>query len=76
MDLINSILLGIIQGITEFLPISSSGHLVLGQHFLGIENSGILLEVVLHLGTLLSILLYYRPDISDFLHGISKRDSV
>jgi undecaprenyl-diphosphatase len=48
---------------------------VLGQHFLGIENSGILLEVVLHLGTLFSILLYYRHDISDLLHGISKRDS-
>ena len=75
MDSINSILLGIIQGLTEFLPISSSGHLVLGQHFLGIENSGILLEVILHLGTLLSILLYYRRDISNLLHGISKRDS-
>ena len=68
-------LLGIIQGLTEFLPISSSGHLVLGQHFLGVENSGILLEVVLHLGTLLSILWYYHPDISDLLHGISKRNS-
>ena len=75
MDSINSILLGIIQGLTEFLPISSSGHLVLGQHFLGFENSGILLEVVFHLGTLLSILLYYRHDISDLLHGIYKRDS-
>jgi undecaprenyl-diphosphatase len=75
MDSINSIFLGIIQGLTEFLPISSSGHLVLGQHFLGIENSGILLEVVLHLGTLLSILLYYRRAISNLLHGISKRDS-
>jgi len=75
MDSINSILLGIIQGLTEFLPISSSGHLVLGQHFLGIENSGILLEVVLHLGTLLSILLYYRRDISDLFLGIYKRDS-
>ena len=75
MDSINSFLLGITQGLTEFLPISSSGHLVLGQHFLGIEHSGILLEVVLHLGTLLSILLYYCRDISNLLHGISKRDS-
>ena len=74
MNSINSIILGIIQGLTEFLPISSSGHLVLGQHFLGIENSGILLEVVLHLGTLLSILLYYRRDIFDLLQGIFKRD--
>ena len=48
---------------------------MLGQHFLGIENSGILLEVVLHLGTLLSILLYYRRDISDLVQGIYKRDS-
>ena len=75
MDSINSILLGIIQGLTEFLPISSSGHLVLGQHLLGIENSGILLEVVLHLGTLLSILLYYRRDIFQLLQGISQRDT-
>lgn len=74
MDSIDAILLGIIQGLTEFLPISSSGHLVLGQHFLGIENSGILLEVVLHLGTLLSILFYYHRDISDLLHGICMRD--
>jgi len=75
MDPINAILLGIIQGLTEFLPISSSGHLVLGQHFLGIENSGVLLEVVLHLGTLISILLYYRCDIMDLLQGIFKGDS-
>ena len=75
MDSINSILLGIIQGFTEFLPISSSGHLVLAQYFLGIENPGILLEVVLHLGTLLSILLYYRYDIYDLLQGIYRKDA-
>ena len=48
--------------------------MVLGQYFLGIDSSGILLEVVLHLGTLLSILLYYRLDIMDLLQGIFKRD--
>ena len=48
--------------------------MVLGQYFLGIESSGILLEVVLHLGTLLSILLYYRLDVMDLLQGIFKRD--
>jgi undecaprenyl-diphosphatase len=74
MNTINSILLGIVQGLTEFLPISSSGHLVLGQYFLGFENPGILLEVVLHLGTLFSILLYYHRDIFDLLQGILKRD--
>ena len=74
MDLIDSILLGIVQGFTEFLPISSSGHLVLCQHFLGMENSGILLEVVLHLGTLLSIILFYRKDIFHLLQGIFRGD--
>jgi undecaprenyl-diphosphatase len=75
MDLINSILLGIIQGLTEFFPISSSGHLVLGQYFLGIESHGILLEVVLHFGTLLSILLYYRHDIFMLIQGILQKRS-
>ena len=74
MDPINLILLGLIQGLTEFLPISSSGHLVLGQHFLDIENSDILLEVVLHLGTLFSILVYYRRDIFELLQGIFRGD--
>ena len=56
-------LLGIIQGITEFLPISSSGHLVIGNHFLEISNDNILFEVFVHLGTLVAILYFYRVDI-------------
>jgi len=64
MDLWESFLLGLIQGITEFLPISSSGHLVLGQHFLGIQNDGgITFEIVVHFGSLVSIVLYYRKDV-------------
>lgn len=64
MDLWESFLLGLIQGITEFLPISSSGHLVLGQHFLGIQDDGgITFEIVVHFGTLVSIVLYYRKDV-------------
>lgn len=66
MDLIDSFLLGLIQGLTEFLPISSSGHLVLGEALLGggIDNN-ITFEVVVHFGTLCSILLYYRSKLAD-----------
>lgn len=57
------ILLGIVQGITEFLPISSSGHLVLLYNFFGIKNDTVFLSIILHLATLLSIIIYYRKDI-------------
>ncbi len=57
------VVLGLIQGLTEFLPVSSSGHLVLGQHLLGLSSPGIGLEVLLHLGTALAILVFFRRDI-------------
>lgn len=53
-------LLGLIQGLTEFLPVSSSGHLALASHFLGVQNPGLIFEIVLHFGTLLSVLVYFR----------------
>ena len=56
-------LLGIIQGLTEFLPVSSSGHLVLAQQFLGIHIPGISLEITLHLATLLAILVYFNRNL-------------
>lgn len=68
MDILQSFLLGIIQGLTEFLPISSSGHLVLGKEILGVEvETGITFEVVVHFGTLCSILVYYRKTIWDLI---------
>ncbi|MBP5286068.1 MAG: undecaprenyl-diphosphate phosphatase [Kiritimatiellae bacterium] len=51
--------LGILQGVAEFLPISSSGHLVLAQHILGVNAPGVRLDVMLHLGTLASIVVFY-----------------
>lgn len=64
MDIIQSFLLGLIQGLTEFLPISSSGHLALAEYFLGGKtDSGITFEVVVHFGTLCSIIIYYRNDL-------------
>jgi undecaprenyl-diphosphatase len=57
------LVLGIVQGITEFLPVSSSGHLVLSEHLLGMHPPGIALELTLHVGTLLAVVLYYRRDL-------------
>ena len=63
MNIFNSILLGVIQGLTEFLPISSSGHLVIGNYLLDIKNNNILFEVMVHLGTLLAIIYYYKLEL-------------
>ncbi len=71
MDIIEAVLLGILQGITEFLPISSSGHLVLAQEFFGLNTGrGITFEVVVHFGSLFSILIYFRKRIGELLRGL------
>jgi len=59
---ITSILLGILQGATEFLPVSSSGHLVLAEAFFQVEEAGLTFDIALHMGTLLAILVYFRHD--------------
>ncbi|MDD5730915.1 MAG: undecaprenyl-diphosphate phosphatase [Candidatus Omnitrophica bacterium] len=64
------ILLGIIQGFTEFFPVSSSGHLVLAQKLLGISGEEISLSVVLHLGTVLSMLVFFHKDIIKALRSL------
>lgn len=63
MGIYETIVLGIIQGITEFLPISSSGHLVIAQDLLKIKSPGNTLEVLFHFGTLLSIIFIFFKDI-------------
>lgn len=72
MDILQSFLLGLIQGLTEFLPISSSGHLALGRYLLGNDTEmGITFEVVVHFGTLCSIIIYYKTEILNlFLAGL------
>ncbi len=62
-----ALILGLIQGLTEFLPVSSSGHLVLGQYILGINEPGVTFEVFVHFGTVLSILTVYRKRIAQLL---------
>ena len=60
MSFFVAIFLGLVQGITEFLPISSSGHLVLFEHIFGVEMDYTLLNVILHFATLLAVCLFYR----------------
>jgi len=62
MNFFYAIFLGLLQGATEFLPISSSGHLALVEFFLGIEEAGLAFDVALHLGTLLGVVIYFRHD--------------
>ena len=59
MNFLDIILLGLIQGLTEFLPISSSGHLLIFEEILGMDKSGSLMEIILHGGTLISIIVYF-----------------
>ncbi len=67
MSWLEALLLGILQGLTEFLPISSSGHLVLAENFLKVNPPGITLEVCLHLGTLLAVIAIFRKEIGKIL---------
>ncbi len=62
MDYIDAMLLGLVQGATEFLPVSSSGHLALAQYFWGLQEAGLTFDVALHMGTLAAIFLYFRND--------------
>ena len=74
MNTLEAILLGIVQGFTEFLPISSDGHLVMTQYVLGIEVPGIVLEVVLHVATLLAVVIVYRARLWQLIEGFFRRD--
>ena len=64
MSLLQAILMGIIQGATEFLPVSSSGHLAIFKNIFGVEtDTGILFDILLHFGTLVAIFIVYWADI-------------
>jgi len=71
------LILALVQGLTEFLPVSSSGHLVLLQSLdtVHLDSSGIIVEVALHAGTLLSILVFYRSRITELLFGVLRGDA-
>jgi undecaprenyl-diphosphatase len=67
LDILNAIILGLVQGLSEFLPISSSGHLVLAAHILDFQEEGIAFEVFVHFGTLLSVFVAFRREIKKMI---------
>ena len=75
MEIIDAVVLGIIQGLTEFLPVSSSGHLEIGKAILGdhsVPKESLLFTVVLHFATALSTMVIFRKDIFDIVKGVLK----
>ena len=77
MELIQIIVLGIIQGLTEFLPVSSSGHLILTPLVLNFKDQGLALDAILHLGTLMAILIFFKKDLFNIFSGLfdKRRDT-
>ncbi len=69
MPIFHAILLAIVQGATEFIPVSSSAHLILIPYFLGWPDQGLAFDVATHLGTLLAALLYFRNDVVELVSG-------
>jgi len=80
LEFFEAIVLGVVQGLTEFLPVSSSGHLLLGQYFLGLDEKrfGLSFDVALHMGTLLAVVTYFWRDLIRmalaFLRSFGHRD--
>lgn len=60
-------ILGVIQGLTEFLPISSTGHLYLGRNLFGLNEAGLLLDTMLHIGTLIAVIIFYKDELISIL---------
>ncbi|MFH1215386.1 MAG: undecaprenyl-diphosphatase UppP [Pseudomonadota bacterium] len=73
MNLLYAAFLGILQGATEFLPVSSSGHLALAEAFFHIEEAGLTFDIALHMGTLIAILVYFRQDFTDLILALLGR---
>ena len=69
MDVFQVIVLALIQGVTEFLPVSSSAHLILPSELLGWEDQGLAFDVAVHVGTLVAVVAYFRRDIRRVGHG-------
>ena len=70
MDWFEALVLGLVQGLTEFLPVSSSGHLTIGKALFGIESSDLLFEVAVHAATVCSTIVVFRKEIADLLCGL------
>ena len=72
MSTFNLLLIALIQGVTEFLPVSSSGHLILLPNLTGLADQGQIIDVAAHVGTLLAVILYFRTDVMIALGGLMR----
>lgn len=70
MDIIQIALLALVQGLTEFLPISSSAHLILAPYLFGYDDQGLAFDIAVHVGSLLAVMLYFRSQIISILTGM------
>src|SRR5690606_2454063 len=73
IEIIKALIVGIVQGLTEFLPVSSSGHIVIAQEILGLqfgEEENLLFAIVLHFATALSTIVIFRKDIAQIFSGL------
>ena len=75
MSIFEAFILGTVQGLTEFLPISSSGHLVIFQSLLGVNISGNQFEILVHLGTLMSVILVFKKELKNILISLTSRET-
>lgn len=75
MSILEAIILGLLQGLTEFIPISSSGHLVLAHQILGIHEMGLVFDVALHFGTMVALVIYFQKDLAKFAASAFKKNN-
>lgn len=73
MNIVEAIILGLVQGLTEFIPVSSSGHLLLLHRVFGVTENGLGFDVALHIGTLAALLVFFYQDGLELLQSITKR---
>ncbi len=75
MTILQAAILGIVQGLTEFIPVSSSGHLLIAHHALGIKETGLAFDVALHFGTLLALLAFFNKELVDLFVALWRKST-
>ncbi len=73
MSIIEAIILGLVQGLTEFIPVSSSGHLILFHHLFGVAENGLAFDLALHIGTLVALILFFGKDLLGYAQAVFKK---
>jgi undecaprenyl-diphosphatase len=75
VEILQAIILGIIEGITEFLPISSTGHLLVAEHVMGYKDTAEVFAVVIQMGAIAAVMWYYRNDLLNIVKGLFRRET-